>query len=242
MRPLTVPELLTVWESGLGKRPYERALAILGAANPEITRADLARVSIGRRDASLLRLREWAFGAELAMMASCPRCQGALETTVETSNLRGPLDEAGESETRPQIGEYEFLCRAPNTEDLEACAGLDAERSRGTLLGRCVLEASRQGTPLTAKELPGEVVEAVIERIAEADRGEIGIAMSCPDCEYRWSETFDIVSFFWTEIDAWARRLLRETHVLASTYGWSESDILELSPTRRQIYLGMAEA
>ena len=52
---------------------------------------------------------------------------------------------------------------------------------------------------------------------------------------------FDIVSFFWAEIDAWARRVLREVNVLARAYGWRESDILALSPVRRQIYLSMVQ-
>jgi hypothetical protein len=86
------------------------------------------------------------------------------------------------------------------------------------------------------------VIESLIERIAERDQAEIRIALTCPDCGYRWNELFDIVSFFWTEIDAWARRLLREVHVLASAYGWNEHDILSLSPVRRQIYLALAEA
>ena len=62
---------------------------------------------------------------------------------------------------------------------------------------------------------------------------------TCPACTFTWSEPFDIVTFFWAEIDAWARRLLADVHVLASSYGWSERDILALSPVRRQYYLEM---
>jgi hypothetical protein len=48
---------------------------------------------------------------------------------------------------------------------------------------------------------------------------------------------FDAGSFFWSELGAWARRLLHEIHSLARAYGWSESEILTLSPARRQAYL-----
>ena len=47
---------------------------------------------------------------------------------------------------------------------------------------------------------------------------------------------------FWAEIDAWARRILREVNILARAYGWRESDILALGAVRRQIYLTMAQA
>lgn len=242
MRPLSVPELLDIWERGLGSRPFERALAILSAAAPEASTVDLARMSIGRRDASLLRLREWAFGSELAIMAACPRCHHALETALMVADLCAPIESARDSETSPAIGDYKFRCRAPTTDDLAACIGLDMAMSRRTLFTRCVLHCTCRGGPVPADELPAGVADAVIERIAEADQADIRIVLTCPDCEYRWNELFDIVSFFWTEIDAWARRILREVHILASAYGWNESDILALGPVRRQIYLAMAEA
>jgi hypothetical protein len=50
---------------------------------------------------------------------------------------------------------------------------------------------------------------------------------------------FDIVSHLWTELDAWARRMLREVHALAATYGWSEAEILRMSATRRRAYLDL---
>ena len=247
MRPLSVPELLNVWERGLAARPFERALAILSAATPESSLSALARVSIGRRDASLLRLREWAFGSELAMVAPCPRCHHALETAISVADLRVPTEAAGDEttgdlETSLTIEDYKFRCRPPNTEDIRACAALDVTMARQALFARCVLESNYRGERVATENLPNEIVESVIQRIAETDQADIQINLSCPDCEYRWNESFDIVSFFWTEIDAWARRVLREVHTIASAYGWREGDILTLSPTRRQIYLAMVGA
>ena len=241
MHPLTVPELLNVWERGAGARPFERALEILTAAAPETSAATLARVGIGERDARLLRLREWAFGSELPILAECPRCHRPVETTLTVGDLCAPAEVAGDPESSLTMGEYKIRCRPPNSEDLAACVGLDAATSRGTLLVRCVMDASCRDKAVQADQLPDSIVEAVIECIAEAGQAETRISLTCPDCEHRWNDVFDIVSFFWTEIDAWARRLLREVHVLASAYGWSEREILALSPTRRQIYLAMAE-
>jgi len=70
------------------------------------------------------------------------------------------------------------------------------------------------------------------------DAGDLeGQHLTCPSCGYAWPAPFDIASFFWTEVDAWARVLLREIHVLASAYHWCEEDILRLSPWRRRSYL-----
>ena len=65
------------------------------------------------------------------------------------------------------------------------------------------------------------------------------LALSCPSCRHQWQATFDIVSFFWSEINAWAHRSLQEVHTLALAYGWREADILAMSPWRRQFYLKM---
>ena len=39
-----------------------------------------------------------------------------------------------------------------------------------------------------------------------------------------------------------ARRLLPEVHALASSYGWSEKEILALSPARRRSYIALLGA
>jgi len=244
MRPLSVPELLSVWERGLAAHPCDRALALLSAASPESSREALTRVSIGRRDAGLLTLREWAFGSELAVVAACPQCGQALETLMQVHDLRAADPDAGtEREVSLTSGSYSVRGRPPNTEDLLISLSADADASRRKLFDRCILEAFQGAEPVEPTALPAEVVRQVVERIAASDpQADTRIEFTCPDCRSGWTEVFDIVSFFWAEIDAWARRVLREVNLLARAYGWSERDILSLSPVRRQIYLAMAQA
>jgi hypothetical protein len=66
------------------------------------------------------------------------------------------------------------------------------------------------------------------------------LALVCPTCGSGWAVAFDIVAFFWTELQAWAQRMLRDIHTLARAYGWREADILALSPLRRQVYLELS--
>jgi hypothetical protein len=70
-------------------------------------------------------------------------------------------------------------------------------------------------------------------------QANIRLSLTCPACSHQWHGTFDIVTYFWNEINAWAQGVLRDVHMLAATYGWRESDILALSPWRRQFYLEM---
>src|SRR6266849_834581 len=255
MRPLSVPELLTVWERGLAALPFERALTILSVASPESSPAALARLSIGRRDANLLQLREWAFGSELAILAACPSCRQTLELTIPVSALRVSLDpkldptgaltaeSASDLEGSLMLKDYEVRYRSPNTEDIAGCTGLEFVASRRKLLDCCVTDARCQGRSVSAEELPEDVARKVVEQIAAIDpQADTRLDLTCPECHGRWKEVFDIVSFFWAEIDAWARRILQEVNVLARAYGWRESDILALSPVRRQIYLSMVQA
>ncbi|MGH8523199.1 MAG: phage baseplate protein, partial [Gammaproteobacteria bacterium] len=71
-------------------------------------------------------------------------------------------------------------------------------------------------------------------------QSNLQISLTCPACGHCWEALFDIVFFLWAEINHWAERTLRAVHLLARAYGWREADVLAMSPTRRQMYLGMA--
>jgi hypothetical protein len=246
MRALTASQLLAVWERGWTQAPLQRALTLLAAACPETSPDDLAQWSIGRRDASLLKLREWAFGSRLACMASCPECGERLELAFETGDIRAGEDpdtvKASGSLSLSQDG-YEIRFRLPNSLDLAALSA-DGElaETRSQLLERCLLTVEQNGETIATNELSDDVLEAVTARMLEADsQGDVQLTLTCPACSHRWQVTFDILSFFWNEINVWAQRILREVHILASVYGWRETDVLALSPWRRQVYLQMAK-
>jgi hypothetical protein len=135
---------------------------------------------------------------------------------------------------------YEVTFRMPECVDLESLEDTNDEEGWRQLLERCVLSAKREdGAPL-CKELPKEVIEAITAQMAKADPlADIHLALSCPACQHRWLAAFDIVSFLWREITSFAGRMLRDIHMLACTYGWSEEEILSLSAVRRQYYLGL---
>jgi hypothetical protein len=91
--------------------------------------------------------------------------------------------------------------------------------------------------------MPETLVTTLAEHLAAADpQAAMELALSCPGCRHQWSVAFDILAYFWGEIEDWAQRLLLDIHALASAYGWSERDILTMSPRRRRMYLDLLGA
>ena len=230
MRALSSADLLRVWECGLGHEPLERALVVLAATGE--SDADPAALTIGERDAQLLAVREQTFGDVLTAIAPCPQCGDEIELSCRISDLRvPPRSQDGLSLSDAGI-HVEF--RLPTTNDVRATDEYDA------LLARCIVRATRDGEPIDASALPAPTVTRVVEQMGAADsQADITFAVSCEACGHRWDAPFDIESFFWTELQAWAARMLAEVHQLAAAYGWSEEAILGMSPTRRHLYLNL---
>ncbi len=243
MRPLSAMMLLDVWEKGLSRHPINRALILLSAACPEMSLQALAELSLGQRDAYLLTLREWIFGPRLTSLATCPACGKRLELTFNVSDIRAAPETESAGPLSLEMTDYEVRFRLPNSLDLMTLANANREAptlADHLLLERCLLAADYQGQAQSVEQLPEEMVAAIAAKMAQADpQADIELALSCPACAHEWLSTFDIVSFFWQEINVWAYRILHEVHLMASAYGWSEADILAMSPRKRQSYLKM---
>lgn len=240
MRALSGGDLLAVWDLGPGQGLVERTLALLSTACDQSPDA-LAGLTIGQRDARLLTLREWAFGPRASGILACAGCGQQLELTFDLAEVRAEAPErAGDAGSITMAG-YEVEFRPPDSADLLAAVDeSDPGRLRARLLERCILTARRDGDPVPADRLPPEIVDAVAGGMARADpQADVELAVSCASCGHHQRGVFDIASFFLSEIDAWAGRLLREVHTLASAYGWAERDILALGARRRRRYLDL---
>jgi hypothetical protein len=240
MRPLSSSELLAVWDAGLAQPPLERALALLAAADDTRPEA-MASLPIGQRDGRLLTLREWTFGERVAAVTTCTGCRQDLELDFSVAQIRADAPGSGQDTMSLARDQYAVRFRTPTSADLMAIRDAEPALWRQLLLERCVVEAHRDGEPVAAARLPAVVVDAVVDQMAESDpQADVQLAVSCSACGRSWRAVFDIASYFWSEIDAWAGRMLREVHILASAYSWAECEILALSPRRRRIYLEMA--
>lgn len=245
-------KLLDVWEQGLALEQIQGAnsqiaLLLLAAYNPGAAMESLAEMPIGRRDGLLLTLREQTFGSSLVGLVSCPNHGGSLELDFNVQDIRAEevveLDGRGAEPMTLAFNGYEVTYRLPNSADIVAIAAKESvEKAQEALLAHCLVEIKQQGTRLSPDSMPEGDYEKVAAALAaemekQDPQANTRLAIVCPECGYEWEMDFDIVPFFWAEIKAWAQRTLHEVHVLASTYGWSEREILALGPKRRQHYL-----
>lgn len=238
MRVPSATEMLTTWERGFARGPVERGLLLLGLASPQETSDVLAALSIGERNRRLLRLRAAIFGRRLSGVTTCGACGERLDLDVGLEQLL-----AGAASGEPfefRSGAHRVLVRFPDSNDLLLASGCgDAESAQATLLERCIVATSSSEAPSTGP-LPESVLVEAAHLLSAADpQADMRLALECPSCATEVVAPFDINSFLWAEIDTWAGRVLEDVHLLASAYGWTESEILCLSDYRRHRYLQM---
>jgi hypothetical protein len=241
---VTEATLLAAWEDAVGLPRQERGAAVLrreSAAEGD----DPGRWPLGRHDARLLDLHARQFGELLTGTAECPACAELVELSLPVEQLRTTHAEAlGEHELRDKSTGHRVRFRLLCAEDLALAArAQDVDAARRALLARCVLGAERDGEQVAAEDLPPSVVEELGHRMTAADpQAELRVELTCPGCEERWLADVEPAAFVWRELEDRAQIALGEVAELAAAYGWSERDVLGMSPERRRAYLELARA
>jgi hypothetical protein len=232
MRALSSAEILTLWERGARWHPLDRGVLALSFADRSAGET-VADWPLGRRNRALLELHAAWFGSPLEAWAACPECGEKLEFELNVQDLIAPQSD---EKQRATVAVEEQIFRLPTSCDLAQVANSSGEQPAVIRL----LELCRIGG-VKSSGWTDEIIEKVGESLATADpMAETRVALTCPACDHAWSDSVDVTSFIWAELEARARRLLWQVHSLASAYGWSESEALALSPARRSMYLEMA--
>ena len=111
------------------------------------------------------------------------------------------------------------------------------------LASRCITAATRGGAQAEVTDIPTEVLTGLDAELAALDPAAgMDLFIACPACGSTWLAPFNVVDFFWAELNSWARRMLRDVHDLARAYGWCQEDILALNPQRRRAYLELVRS
>lgn len=230
--------LLAIWEQGLAYAPSVRAEAILRQLH-----AAESPTTLGVGNRRLIDLHARLFGDEVELVSHCPACNAAVQFGGRCSAWTGvqhdePLAPTGQLE----IGPYAIAFRLPSSADVAWASGTDDDFAR-TLIDRCILSVTRDGVTVEAADLPDAVLDAVSRRMEALDPlALVTFALDCPECATRWKAPLDIGQLVWTKVQAAAERLLLDVDALARTYGWTERDVLALTPSRRAAYLQLAGA
>ena len=228
--------LLRVWERGTQQSAVNRGLLLLAAVFPERPVEQLASFTLGERDSALLSLRERLFGARIECLTRCDSCGENIELDFGVDGIRA---EAGRSDAihEVEVDGAVVSFRLPNSLDLRAIEAMpDESTAQRALLARCVVGN-------TALPLTDSLASAIDARMSEADaQAQVQLAIGCPACKRDFRAPFFVPPFLWSEIERWARAILRDVHVLASVYGWTEPEVLALGNARRRAYLEMVGA
>lgn len=195
----------------------------------------LRQLLVGDRDYLVLQLRRLTLGDDVHAVILCSACQTKMDTDFRISEV--PV------EVRPQVAAahtaslphraVEF--RLPTGRDQEAVLGKPIETAADELFDRCLLNDG-------GKELSPEERQAIIEEMEQrAPLVEVELDLTCPDCHHRFLQPLDMTAYFFDELSANSKQLLREVHALALHYHWSEADILSLRRARRREYLGLLQ-
>jgi hypothetical protein len=244
VRQLSSAELLDIWDGGRYASPCRRSLLLLSAVCPEESEL-LAHLPLGSLTGRLLRVRAALFGPALTCLTNCRSCSGTIETTFGVEELlsyeRSATSEQGALHSLT-YGDCILEFRLPTAKDLIT---LEAGKIHGplALADRLISKSMHNGESIPIQELTPGAIEAIEAQITELDPlAHIELTLSCPDCGNTWHETLHVIDFLWLEIGNLAKSLLVEIARLASAFGWSEREILALTPERRRSYLELLGA
>lgn len=223
--PWGAAAVLGAWETGGALTPPARAAALLAldgrAADPaEALDLDVA-TAVGRLAASY---RE-SFGARVDAVVACPSCGELLEAELTMPSLgsaaRRTADLDGWSVRAPTLAELVAVASAPDGADM--------------LRELCLSPVGPD-----AAEVAPDRLETVMEELAGA--AALHSAVTCAACGTRFDTELDVLALLWERICVDARRLLEDVAVLATAFGWSEREILDLPESRRERYLVLSGA
>jgi hypothetical protein len=244
MHGLDANDVLALAEECRGLHPVDAALALLARADAAADPGAIAGLSIGERDARLLRLRARTLGPRLELRVTCPACAQVLELEQEVADLLvRPLGaDAREQLARMRVGGGDGRAcrvRALDSHDLAAVAHeTDADLARRALAARCL--APEDGVAVEAQSLTAAELDELAARLAALDpQSDILIALTCPNCRHGWEAPLDIAALLRRELEHRGGMILDDVHDIARTYHWSEAAILALAPQRRAAYLAM---
>lgn len=223
--------ILSLWERAVCRSRWDRDDALL---------ADAGRPpGLGDRNRELLATRAALFGRDWLLRSDCPVCAAECEFPIDALDLAeslngAPVDGSGAVDWNGKA----IVVRAPTVDDLRNITGRDdiAAAARA-LLARCI------PSDMDAGQLSDEDLNLLERRIESLDPAAVvTFVLACPACGHEWISPLDVAEALWTELKRAAELSFTDVDALARAYGWTEEQVIGLSPVRRAAYLQLAAA
>ena len=212
------------------------ALAELG--NQAVSVSRVRELSVGDRQYLMGRLAVHFDDQPVWLTAECGQCHELFDVPMKFAEL--PVKPAGGDfpETTVMTAHGRLQVRVPTGADQEAIASIaDEGKALQLLLQRLVspVEPTRDFDAARLNENDVAIIEARVEEMAPETATHL--LTRCPNCE---TENQLPIAHY-ALLHGQSKDLYAEIHRLASRYHWSESEILALTRTRRQIYLQLID-
>lgn len=207
------------------------AMALLGrlARDHSGTAVDLQRLGVSEADRLLAALYDELYGDDAECRMRCTGCGDGYEFVLTLSELIAAQDAARPESPGPD-GAWNLpdgrRLRGPLLADLTAAGGPEG------LAARLIVEGDPYRDP--------EAVAEFLERAAPVL--SLDLDASCPHCGAAEVVRFDLARYLAARIAGERPFLVRETHLIASRYGWSHREIMALTRADRRAYAGLIEA
>jgi hypothetical protein len=214
----------------------------------EITPDTTASLTVGDREALLLRLCALVLGSRLECLARCEECNEIVDLSLSVDDLLQPPydDWLPEYETQCDLpsGPVRVKYRLPTGADQTAAASLaarDLTAAGSLVLQRCIVALdSLDGRSLRADQAEPLLADRLPALMAARDvQAESILDFSCPTCGTHGNVLFDAADHLFRELGIRQGELYGQVHRLALAYHWSEAEILDLSWTKRHRYLNL---
>jgi hypothetical protein len=189
-----------------------------------VTRELVRALPVADRDYLIMKLRQITFGSRVELVLDCPACGAPMDIDFDLDSV--PV------EARPQQPEYrlrteegpELRFRLPRVGDVEEAGDGNA------LLARCTDGAA--AAPAIWSALDEE-----IERVSPKVNPDFEAA--CPGCGHAFTAPFDPVAVLLRDLHRREPQFDRGVHLLSFYYHWPLSEILALTPARREHYVDL---
>lgn len=226
--------ILNIWDDCVNKDQIYRGVALASLALKENDTANLMEWSIEKRDTALFHIRKALFGTKFNNITHCPNCAQTMEWELSLPDLEIPILDGMPDNLKISIDttDYNLFVRLPNSNDLLA-------NDEMRIIENCILNPDDFPDQNIDKKLP-ELVQPINDQYDKnCHASNITYKLKCIDCSHEWQGVFDILTYLWKEIDQWAKSFLNQIYLLARTFGWSETEIINMSENRRNHYLNL---
>ena len=196
--------------------PVAQAQRLAAAVLPKD--ADVMSLTLGDRDRLLWAFKASRFGRRAVAHFECEACAEAVSFAIPNGF---EVPDAVTDKAMVRHDDRDWHLRPPRLSDVQT----------GQFETAICADAPWEDATFRA---------AAAQALDDADPGmDVVFEVACADCGHVNPRGLDVAAFVMSDLNSLAARIFADVAILARAFGWSEADVLQLSPARRARYVEM---